>query len=63
MEMFNTYVKTTSFSYAKSYRDAPGHGRVDIPHFVIWFGYDFGKGWSLGTEIEFERGGEVAING
>ncbi len=29
----------------------------DIPHFVINLGYDFGKGWTLGTEIEFEHGG------
>ena len=34
-----------------------GHGRFDIPHAVIYLGYDFGKGWSLGTEIEFEHGG------
>ncbi len=33
------------------------HGRFDIPHFVINLGYDFGKGWTLGTEIEFEHGG------
>jgi hypothetical protein len=24
---------------------------------VFYLGYDFGKGWSLGTEIEFEHGG------
>ena len=34
------------YTDAKSYKDAPGHGRIDIPHFVIWLGYDFGKGWS-----------------
>ncbi|MBQ7811107.1 MAG: hypothetical protein IJ394_00960 [Bacteroidales bacterium] len=45
------------YTDAASYTDAPGHGRIDIPHFVIWLGYDFGKGWSLGTEIEFEHGG------
>ena len=45
------------YTDATSYTDAPGHGRIDIPHFVIWLGYDFGKGWSLGTEIEFEHGG------
>lgn len=45
------------YTDAKSYANAPGHGRVDIPHFVIWMGYDFGKGWSLGAEIEFEHGG------
>lgn len=45
------------YTDAASYRDARGHGRVDIPHFAIWLGYDFGKGWSLGTEVEFEHGG------
>ena len=34
----------------------------DIPHVVIYLGYDFGKGWSMGSEIEFEHGGtEVAV--
>ena len=33
------------------------HGRFDLPHVVIYLGYDFGKGWSMGTEIEFEHGG------
>lgn len=38
------------------------HQRVDIPHVVIYLGYDFGKGWSMGTEIEFEHGGvEAAV--
>ena len=28
----------------------------------MFLGYDFGKGWSVGCEIEFEHsGGEVAI--
>lgn len=45
------------YTDAASYTTAPGHGRIDIPHFVIWLGYDFGNGWSLGTEIEFEHGG------
>lgn len=50
------------YSHASSYADAPGHGRVDIPHAVIMLGYDFGKGWTFGSEIEFEHGGtEVAI--
>ncbi len=31
------------------------HGRFDIPHAVIYLGYDFGKGWSMQTEIEFEH--------
>lgn len=33
------------------------HSRVDIPHVVIYLGYDFGHGWSMGSEIEFEHGG------
>lgn len=31
------------------------HGRFDIPHAVIYLGYDFGKGWKMQTEIEFEH--------
>ena len=38
------------------------HARFDLPHVVLFLGYDFGKGWTLGTEIEFEHGGtESAI--
>lgn len=40
----------------ENYRNQ-AHGRFDIPHAVIYLGYDFGKGWSMGTEIEFEHGG------
>ena len=32
-------------------------GEFDLPHMVIYLGYDFGRGWSMGTEIEFEHGG------
>lgn len=43
------------------YRDE-SHGRFDLPHVVIFLGYDFGRGWSMGSEIEFEHGGtESAI--
>lgn len=38
------------------------YGEFDLPHIVIYLGYDFGKGWSMGSEIEFEHGGtESAI--
>ena len=38
------------------------YGEFDIPHVVVYLGYDFGKGWSMGSEIEFEHGGtEVAV--
>ncbi len=43
-----------------NYADAPGHGRLDLPHAVIMLGYDFGHGWTVGTEIEFEHGGTEA---
>ena len=33
------------------------YGEFDLPHVVIYMGYDFGHGWSVGTEIEFEHGG------
>lgn len=39
------------------YKNDPSHGRFDIPHAVIYLNYDFGRGWKLGTEIEFEHGG------
>ena len=45
------------YSSPKNYKDDPSHGKFDIPHAVIYLGYDFGKGWTLGTEIEFEHTG------
>ena len=45
------------YSQPELHKDDPSHGRFDIPHAVIYLGYDFGHGWSLGTEIEFEHGG------
>lgn len=39
------------------YKNDPSHGQFDIPHAVIYLSYDFGKGWSMGSEIEFEHGG------
>lgn len=45
------------YSNATAYKNAPDHGRFDIPHAVIYLGYNFGKGWTMGTEIEFEHGG------
>jgi hypothetical protein len=38
------------------------HGRFDLPHVVVYLGFDFGKGWTMGSEIEFEHGGtETAV--
>ena len=44
------------YSNPKDYKDET-HGRFDLPHVVLMLGYDFGKGWSMGMEIEFEHGG------
>lgn len=50
------------YSHAADYKDAKGHSKFDLPHVVIMIGYDFGKGWSMGSEIEFEHGGiEAAV--
>ncbi len=53
------FYSDSPYRYAKpdQYALDPSHGRVDIPHAVIYLGYDFGKGWSLQTEIEFEHTG------
>lgn len=45
------------YTNADLYKHDDSHGRFDLPHFVINLGYDFGHGWTLGTEIEFEHGG------
>ena len=45
------------YSQPELHKDDPSHGRFDLPHVVVYMGYDFGRGWSLGTEIEFEHGG------
>ena len=49
----NVYRYSRPAEYAKD----PSHGRFDVPHAVIYVGYDFGKGWSMQTEIEFEHTG------
>ena len=45
------------YSQPEEHKNDPSHGRFDIPHAVIYLGYDFGKGWTFGTEVEFEHGG------
>lgn len=48
---FNRYKKPAE------HKDDPSHGRFDLPHVTINLGYDFGHGWSMGMEVEFEHGG------
>ncbi len=45
------------YSQPEQHKDDPSHGKFDIPHAVVYLGYDFGRGWTFGTEIEFEHGG------
>ena len=52
----DSYLRYNSASKAESLKDEK-HSRFDLPHVVIFLGYDFGKGWTMGAEIEFEHGG------
>lgn len=49
--------KYLRYTDAQNEKNAASHGRFDLPHVVIYLGYDFGHGWTLGSEIEFEHGG------
>ncbi|MDR1592627.1 MAG: hypothetical protein LBS16_07095 [Prevotellaceae bacterium] len=50
------------YSHADNYKDASGYGRFDIPHVTFFIGYEFGKGWRVNAEVEFEHGGvEAAV--
>ncbi|MCM1369500.1 MAG: hypothetical protein NC204_03915 [Candidatus Amulumruptor caecigallinarius] len=49
----NSYLR---YIRPEQYKDQ-SYGTFDIPHVVINLGYDFGHGWTMGTEIEFEHGG------
>ncbi len=45
------------YALPENYKNSESYGRFDIPHAVFMIGYNFGKGWSFGAEIEFEHGG------
>ena len=45
------------YTRASDHKNDGSHGRFDLPHVVINLGYDFGHGWTMGSEIEFEHGG------
>lgn len=48
--------KYLRYTTPEKYR-GESNGRFDLPHVVIFLGYDFGHGWTMGSEIEFEHGG------
>lgn len=45
------------YTRADDHKNDPSHGRFDLPHVTLNIGYDFGHGWTMGSEIEFEHGG------
>lgn len=45
------------YSKAEKYKNAKSRGQADLPHVVVMLGYNFGKGWTMNSEIEFEHGG------
>ena len=62
--MSRNYYSDNVYRYSNptKYKDDPSHGRFDIPHAVIYLGYDFGQGWSMQTEIELEHTGTIGNN-
>lgn len=60
--MSRNFYSDNYLRYSEPGRYNGSHGRFDLPHVVIYLGYDFGRGWSFASEIEFEHGGtESAI--
>lgn len=55
--MSRNFYSDNYLRYSEPGKYKGGHGRFDLPHVVFYVGYDFGKGWSMASEIEFEHGG------
>jgi len=50
------------YNAPERYKDEESHGRFDLPHVTFNLSYDFGHGWTFGSEVEFEHGGtETAV--
>ena len=50
------------YSQPATYKNKGYHNRADLPHVTFFIGYEFGNGWRMNSEIEFEHGGnEVAV--
>ncbi|MDR1793412.1 MAG: hypothetical protein LBR36_08270 [Bacteroidales bacterium] len=47
----------TRYAYPEQYKNVPSRGQFDLPHVVFTVAYDFGKGWKMSAEVEFEHGG------
>lgn len=57
--MTRNFYSDNIYRYTRSddHKNDPSHGRFDLPHVTLNIGYDFGHGWTMGSEIEFEHGG------
>lgn len=51
---FNRYI------YPDLYKKNKSRGQFDLPHVVFMLSYDFGKGWKVYSEIEYEHGGTAS---
>lgn len=47
----------TRYAQPQKFRHTKSRGEVDLPHVTLMLGYDFGHGWRVGTELEYEHGG------
>ncbi len=47
------------YTYPESYTGT-SHGRFDLPHVVLYMSYNFGRGWKVSAEFEYEHGGTGA---
>ena len=45
------------YTYPENFTDKVSRAQTDIPHLVFFLSYDFGDGWKISSEIEFEHGG------
>lgn len=45
------------YTYPENYSSGFDRGSTDLPHVVFFMSYDFGRGWKVSSEIEFEHGG------
>src|SRR5574344_408215 len=45
------------YTDASKYKNASSNGQFALPHVVLMLDYNFGCGWTMGSEMEFEHGG------
>lgn len=50
-DQYTRYIEPEKFKNCKS------RGEFDLPHVTFMIGYNFGKGWRMNAELEYEHGG------